>query len=365
MTELQSKPKPLPKTGDLAAIIRQEYLSKKVLIPLSRPELFDSNRSIWRALHVFYPIAEYLSPVEILNLTTIHRQLNNKETNNWIINRFKDNLYGLMRATGHSALVKEITMLPTPWPFVISGSIVLQALLSVKWDRFDIDIFGKRQGVDMIQSLLGDLSYQNFYERGDTNDHYIILHASENMQAIKDWYNCRREQHVSPLSTIQVIELKENIIQPAACVHSFDLDIVKNSWDGKLIRIHNCSSLIDKTALVSDNIVQILGAMGNVSGSLANPFKRLYELQKDRLLTIDLTKWNLSLSEDIIVNVFRKIFQRFLKYAKRGFTIKFDGKKSWRANDITVIINRLEKSRTNKQRSKLVQAIIKEHAKTY
>jgi hypothetical protein len=104
--------------------------------------------------------------------------------------------------------------------------------------------------------------------------------------------------------------------------------------------------------------------MGNVCSSLANPFKRLYELQKNRTLTIDLTKLNLSLSEDIIVNVFRKIFQRFLKYAKRGFTIRFDGK-SWRANDIIEIINRLEKSRTNKQRSKLVQAIIKEHAKAY
>jgi hypothetical protein len=269
-----------------------------------------------------------------------------------------------MRATGHSTLVKKLIQLPIPWPFVISGSIVLQALLSVKWERFDIDIFGKTLGVDLIQSLLEESSYQNFYVRGDTNDQYIIINASETLKAVKDWYNYQRNDHALPLSTVQVIELTENIIQPAACVHSFDLDIVKNSWDGKLIRINNCSSLLQKTANVSKHIGQLLAAMGNVCGSLANPFKRLYELQKNRTLTIDLTKWNLSLSEDIIVNVFRKIFHRFLKYTKRGFTIKFD-EKDWGTNNINLILNRLEKGRSNKQRAKLVTEIIKLYAKNY
>jgi hypothetical protein len=247
---------------------------------------------------------------------------------------------------------------------VISGSIALQALLSVKWDKFDIDIYGDEDGTSAIQTLLSNTGYQNFYVRGDTNDVYIQIQATQTLKSVKDWYNYQRNNHALPLSTVQVIELTENIIQPAACVHSFDLDIVKNSWDGKLIRINNCSSLLQKTANVSKHIGQLLAAMGNVCGSLANPFKRLYELQKNRTLTIDLTKWNLSLSEDIIVNVFRKIFHRFLKYTKRGFTIKFDGK-DWGTNNINLILSRLEKGRSNKQRAKLVNEIIKLYAKNY
>lgn len=366
MADLQNLPKPLSDSGEIATIIRREYLSRQVLIPFTRPELLDSHRSVWRALYVFYPIAEFLSPVEVLNLTSIHRQLINEETNSWIISRFKENLYGLMRASGHSALVKQLTILATPWPFVISGSIVLQALLSVKWDRFDIDIFGKIDGVDLIQSLLVESSYQNFYVRGDTTDRYIILHASQTLKAVKDWYNYQREreEHALPLSTVQVIELTDKIIAPAACVQSFDLNIVKNSWDGRRIRISNWSSLVQRRAKVSTHIERILAVMGNVCGSLANPFKRLYELQNDQILTIDLSVWNLSLSDDIIVSVFSKIFYRFLKYTKRGFTISCGGRE-WGEHDINVILNRLQRNRTNKQNAKLRSQILRVYDKNY
>jgi hypothetical protein len=278
-----------------------------------------------------------------------------------MIEQFKENLYGLMKTTGHSALVQHLTNTSKPWPFVISGSIVLQALLSVRWDNSDIDIYGKTDGVDVIQTYLSESSYQNFYVRGDTNDRYIILQATSSLKAVKDWYNYHREHNTLPTSTIQVIELSDHIMQPTACVHTFDLNIVKNSWNGKSLRIHNYSSLIQRTAVISDHIEQVLGAMGNLSGSLANSFKRLYELQKSCILSIDLTEWNLDLSEHIMVSLFTKIFTRFLKYARRGFIIKGAGR-IWEYRDINLMLVRLEKRKTLKQRSKLIREILRIHA---
>jgi hypothetical protein len=352
-------PHVLAKPARVAREIRQEYLANKVRIPLCRPELCYFQNSMWKAFHVLYPIAEFLSPVEILNLSHVHRTFKTPQTMNLMFRQFKDNLYGLMRDSGHSALVQHLTMTSAkPWPFVVSGSIVLQSLLSVRWDKFDIDIYGKTDGVNLIQKFLSESSYQNSYIRGDTHDQYIVLQATDSLKAVKDWYNYQSEQNTLPLSIVQIIELSDHITQPAACVHSFDLDIVKNSWNGKSLRIFDCLSLVQKTAKIADYIEQILGAMGNLSGSLANSFRRLYNLQKSRLLSIDLTLWNLSLSDDITSSVFTKIVSRFLKYAKRGFIIK-GARKIWTLHDIIMILHRLGKSRTNMQRLNLISEILK------
>ena len=351
----------LAQPGKIAREIRQEYLADKVCIPKCRPELCQFQSSFWKVFYVFYPVAEFLSPVEILNLSTVHRYLRTPVTVHFMIRQFKENLYGLMKATGHSALVQHLTATAKPWPFVVSGSIVLQALLSVRWDKYDIDIYGKADGVNVIQTYLSESSYQNFYVRGDTNDRYIILQATNSLKAVKDWYNYQREHNTLPTSTVQVIELTDDIMEPAACVHSFDLNIVKNSWNGRSLQIHDCSSLIQRTAVISDHIEQVLGAMGNLSGSLANSFRRLYELQKSNILSIDLTEWNLNLSDDIMVSLFTKLFSRFLKYARRGFTIKGAGR-IWEFRDINLVLARLEKRKTSKQRSKLIREILRVHS---
>ena len=358
MSAISKVPKPLLISGPIAEEIRRIYLAKQVLTSPTQTELSDTLTSVFKSLDVFYPIAEYLSPVEVINLTKVHKRLRNKQTNRWIIDRFRENLYELMIESGHRPLTIRLKELQTPWPFVISGSIALQALLAVKWDKFDIDIYVKANGVKTIQTLLRSTGYKNFYERGDTNDFYIQVQATQTLKSVKDWYNYVPDENEPPRSTVQVIELVGKVKTPGACVDSFDIDIVKNSWNGHTISVNNCSSILQRTAIVSPHIEEILGTMGSLTGSLVKPFTRLYALQGKRILTIDLNKWNLSYSDDIIVGIYTKIFIRFRKYVQRGFIIHCNGKK-WGRRQIDNVIDRLFTERTSHQRLKLVHEVLK------
>jgi len=354
MISTQNTIKPLQKTGPVADEIKRTYLATRQ----SEEHELVKESTVLKCFYVFYPIAEFLSPIEVMNLTKVHSHLDTKETTKWFIDRFKDNLYELMNNSGHRTLATNLKVLTKPWPFVISGSIALQALLSVKWDKFDIDIYGDEDGTSAIQTLLSNTGYQNFYVRGDTNDVYIQIQATQTLKSVKDWYNYIPNVNEYPRSTVQVIELLNTVQNPANCVDSFDLNIVKNSWNGQTVSINNSTTLIKRIATVSPHIAEILGTMGTLTGSLVKPFNRLYALQTNRILTINLNSWNLNHSDSIVVAIFAKIFNRFRKYAHRGFVIQCNGK-TWGKTQINNILNRLYSERTTYQRSKLVKEILK------
>jgi hypothetical protein len=328
--------------GKIAREIRDVYIANQVVIQTTPNERIISETSGMKCFILFYPIAEFLSPVEVIKLSTIHRHLNqDHRVKRWIMYKFTNNLYELMNSIGHSALANTLRKYKHPWPFVISGSIVLQALLSDQWQIFDIDIYGIPDKIDTIERLLLDAGYQNFNVRADTMEPYIALMATKTIKSVKDWYNYLPLVNEQARSTVQVIELNDNNIDARRCVDAFDLDIVKNTWDGETLCINNFNSISNMTADVSPHIDHVIGAMGNACGFVTS-LVRLYELKQKGVLSIDLKSIQLSRLPIYVESVFDRIFRRFLKYAKRGFIIR-TSLKDWTIREITVIINRLGK----------------------
>ena len=331
------------KPGPVAKEIRDVYNANQIeMQSKSNDQILYSESSGMKSLILFYPIAEFLSPVEVIKLLTIHRHINqDRRVKSWIIYRFKNNLYELMNVSGHSALARNLKEYKHPWPFVISGSIVLQALLSDQWENYDIDIYGIPNSIGAIEILLVDAGYQNFNVRADTIEPYIALMASKAIKSVKDFYNYSPVVNEQARSTVQVIELDDNNIDARFCVDAFDLDIVKNTWDGETLRINNFNSISNMTACVSPHIEHVIGAMGNACGFVSS-LVRLYELKQKGVLSIDLKSIQLSRLPIYVESVFDRIFRRFLKYAKRGFIIR-TSLKDWTIREIAVIMNRLGK----------------------
>ena len=329
--------------GKVAREIRDQYIVNQALVMQSTSnEQMSSEISGMKALILFYPIAEFLSPIEVLKLSTVHRNLKEDlRVKRWIMYKFKNNLYELMNSIGHSALANTLRKYKHPWPFVISGSIVLQALLSDQWENYDIDIYGIPDSIGTTERLLLNAGYENFNVRADTIEPYIALMATKTIKSVKDWYNYNPLINEQARSTVQVIELNDNNIDARRCVDAFDLDIVKNTWDGETLCINNFNSISNMTADVSPHIDHVLGAMGNACGFVTS-LVRLYELEQKGVLSIDLKNIKLSRLPIYVESVFDRIFRRFLKYAKRGFIIR-TSLKDWTIREITVIINRLGK----------------------
>ena len=129
--------------GPVAKQLRLNYLTNKVKIQQSQAiaRTHGNSTALWECLYTFYPIAEFLSPIEIIGLAYLHKNFKlDKRMKEWYTSLFEMNVEDLMVAKGHPLLTGLLTTIPKPWPFVISGSIVLQALLSETWESYDIDI---------------------------------------------------------------------------------------------------------------------------------------------------------------------------------------------------------------------------------
>ena len=352
----------LVKVGPIARQIKRDYLRSQVIIHRRLQAIertHDNSTALWECLYTFYPIAEFLSPIEIIGLAYLHKNFKlDKRMKEWYTSLFEMNVEDLMVAKGHPLLTGLLTTIPKPWPFVISGSIVLQALLSETWESYDIDIYGRRDGLLELQGLLRENSYLSHYNP-ETEDRYIQLEALNSIKEVIDWYNlvCQvSSKLVIHACIIQIIELTDHIEDASDCVKAFDLSVVKNSWNGTSILIDDYKSLLSKTSNVSEHIELIVDAMGNGCGSFAGAFERIYQLQRQAVLSINLDRMNLEFSHAAVVSFFDKIISRFLKYARRGFVIKSMGK-IWEINDMNLVLTRLRKSPTTKKRWALFNQI--------
>jgi hypothetical protein len=308
-------------------------------------------------LYTFYPIAEFLSPIEVIGLAYLHKDFKlDKKMKKWCTMAFVKNMENLMTEKGHPMLAEQLSTIPRPWPFVISGSLVLQALLSETWVSYDIDIYAKTDGLREVENLLRENCYVSFFNP-NTVDCYIQLETTKSMKKVMDWHNLSRNV-IDRACTIQIIELNDHIECASDCVKDFDLSVVKNSWNGKTIYVDDYTSLLTRISNVSEHIELIVDAIGNGCGSFAGAFDRIHELQSKAVLSINIERMNLELSHAAVTWFFEKIFLRFLKYARRGFAIQSKGR-IWEIANISVILSRLRKSPTTKKRWALFNQIRK------
>jgi hypothetical protein len=347
-------------TGPLARQTKIDYLRRQVKIQRSEAvaRTHDVSSALWECLHTFYPIAEFLAPIEVIGLAKLHKNFKlDKRMIEWYKWQFEKNIYDLMKSKGHPIIAQLMSTIPRPWPFVISGSIVLQALLSEKWESYDIDVYGNSDGLNELEKILRDNCYVCLLNP-DSEDQYIQLEAAKLIKKVTDWHNYVRtssNNYMVPCC-VQIIELRDLIKNPADCVNSFDLSVVKNSWNGTDIFINDYESLLSRTAIVSEHIEFIVGAMGNGCGSFAGAFERLYQLQRNAILSIKFDRMNLNSSHAAVVSLFDRIFSRFLKYSKRGFLIH-SIKRNWNLRDINTILDRLRRSPSAKKRWALFRQV--------
>jgi len=349
------------KPGLLAQEMKIEYLCKQVRI--NRSNAFartdDNSTALWEILYTFYPIAEFLAPIEVIGLAYLHKKFKlDKRMKKWYTMVFEMNMKDLLTAKGHPLLADQLNTIPKPWPFVISGSAVLQALLSESWPSYDIDIYGRTEAIIEVEKLLRENRYVSFYNP-NTEDRYIQLEATKSIKRVMDWHNLERKMNNNSLDRpciVQIIELRDHIDYASDCVKYFDLSVVKNSWNGKSIYVDEYKSLVTKTSNISEHIEIIINAMGNGCGSFAGAFNRIHQLQGKAVLTINLERMNIEYSYDAVTCFFHKIFIRFLKYARRGFIIQSKGK-IWDIQNIELILSRLRKSPTTKKKWALFNQI--------
>lgn len=140
---------------------------------------------------------------------------------------------------------------------VVSGSSVIQAILSENWINSDLDIYINPDDLEAIRKKLTDSGYfENVPEENNRGLPY------GNMKVVKFYKyrdieaNCN-VKYFDAGERVRDRVLKIDIVMTDIpiddFVNNFDLDICRNSFDGTTLKIGNIDSVLNKTAKYSDN----------------------------------------------------------------------------------------------------------------
>jgi len=331
--------------GPIARDIRDAYLLSIKMFP----SLNVRKISIDTLLPIIRFVTDNLSPIDLINWSiscrVFHSDLGLRRS---IFYSFNHNLRLLLVQGGHSTFSSYLGKVLQPHVCVLSGSIVLQAILGVRWEGSDVDFYcvhkhDIRRPIEFpfLYTVLDAIGYTcSSYEMDVENSYYYLTSAANNIDLIHDFV-----QDSIGSTKIQVIDMKTSVV-PETCVENFDLDIVQNIFDGKVLHIKSIMSITRRLAVVHPGTRKVAHTIGKATGSLVNVFKRLLKLHIDGLIHINLENWNPFAVRHRIKSIFIRMFTRFEKYTTRGFLVD-DGKNVWGRDNISVVIRRLRKN-TNK-----------------
>jgi len=321
-------------------------------IKLAYSKLFKATKkTIFILLPIVQFITDNLSPIDLINWTfTCHQFHSNRYIQRSIITRFKQNLVSLLFQSGHFHVGQNLSYLLHPGLCVLSGSIVLQAILGVRWIGSDVDFYQLNTNPSTTVSTVYKAQVQVFLTScGYTetsfvinldDSYYYFMSAANNIEIVNDYVlesvnSCK----------VQVILMNPGIL-PESCVNHFDLDIVQNWYDGRVLHINSTLSITRRIAHVHPATEIVVHTIGKGTGSLVNIFLRLKQIHNDGLIHLNLENWNPFTAAQTLKSLFLRIFTRFEKYISRGFNIA-DGKNVWvrdrnsKGCDIGVLMKRL------------------------
>jgi len=322
--------------GPIAKEIRHNYfLSTDLQIRVSL------KFCIIELLPVIRYISDYLSPIDLINLTkTCHTIHSDKGLYESILPSFYCNLIDLLNEGGHYDVSTYLPKLLVPGLSVLSGSIVLQAILGVRWENSDVDFYchSGLHGV-VVHQFLEFFCYSRITHEAALEDSYFSLMSSTNhILHVHDYFGNWKTSS----SKIQVIDLCRSY--PAeSCVEHFDLDIVQNWFNGKQLFIQSTMSITKKIAIVQHDTQLVSQTIGRATGSLVNVFLRLQKLHDDGLIYIGIQNWNPENAGRILKSVFLRIFSRYKKYISRGFYVD-DKKYLWDGDNVEIMFRRLRRN---------------------
>ena len=247
----------------------------------------------------------FLNPIESIMFSQTNKQFHNCSLiRKGTITTFKRNLQRILRRYGYatldSVLEKGIG--------VLSGSVVLQAILGEEWGGSDIDLYTTFEGSAELSNKLTELGYFQFLTSGDTDD-YIFnpIYGDTNFQGSKlsslsEW-GCKKTNGVTaghgnapPLrhtKDLQMLVLDESVPTAEEAIIDFDWDIVMNTWDGTTLHV---------TAPIA------------VATRVANAVENGYEVLIKKYKKIDDCT-------SVTCFAYRKMLRRMAKYSDRGFKI--------------------------------------------
>lgn len=328
--------------GPIARDIREAYLlSQKTF-----QSLIVIKISFYTLLPIIRFITDNLSPIDLINCSiSCHTFHANLEIRRSIFPSFYHNLCVLLEQGGHSTISKYLYKLLHPSVCVLSGSIVLQAILGVRWDGSDVDFYcihrsdaRRPVNVPFLHAVLDAIGYtETSYEIDLDNSYYYLTSAANNIDIIHDFV-----QGSGSLSKVQVIDMKSAVL-PETCIQNFDLDIVQNLFDGKVLHIKSIMSITRRIAVVHPGTQIVTHTIGRATGSLVKVLLRLRRLHVDGVIHLSTENWNPLSLERRLKSIFLRIFSRFEKYILRGFFVD-DGKNLWTFDNIAVVKKRLRKN---------------------
>jgi len=332
--------------GPIAKDIRRIFLSNQYQC------LVHKVLNLCLLLPIIHFVADYLSPIDLINLSIVSLEFNsNKELKRSILPSFRRNLFGLLVDGGHSEIINELYKLLSPRSCILSGSIVLQAILGVCWMNSDVDIYCLNRIPFSAHYLLLAKGYEGTNHTMDLDESYYFLMGSVmHIHHVHDYFS--RSNRFA--SKIQVIDMNPNV-SAESCVDHFDLDIVQNYFNGEKLFIKSIASLTSKVGKVQRCTRCVTRTIGKASGSLVNVLKRLLALHNDGVIQINLENWYPLEAEKTLKSIFIRIFSRFEKYIQRGFVIE-DRDNIWTSVEIGIILARLRRN-NKKMRADLINFI--------
>ena len=322
-----------------------------VLIDIFRyPELFDKINSY------------LLSPIALIAL----RQMN-KDFLQFppvqkaaFMSLFRRNLAHLLSSCGYTELTRPsedgYESVLRPGKCILSGSVVLQAILGEEWVGSDIDMYVTAGDVLRVRrKLFRKMGYQySMWPKDNDKPHEFIdgfgyffskvgslLHSLEIWEsteakapawlaaALPSYYPANGPDTPWPrripgqsASALQMIVLKDTVARAEDVLHTFDLDIVMNTWDGQTLRMGSVDALMTRVTQGSEYVRSMTAAFGNVSDPTDDKFLRLCELEDRDLVKINREGgWEPGTYKQGVKKVFRTLFGRLYKYSMRGFVI--------------------------------------------
>ena len=249
-------------------------------------------------------IYSYLKPNNLIMMSKINKQFHKCSIlRKAIIDMFKSNLNRILRCCGYVALDSVLER----GKCVLSGSVILQAILGEEWWDSDIDLYSTFASSSEVLEKLAELGYFQFLTAGDTND-YIFnptfgptnFHGSK-LSTLSEWGSTETKTGVwkvsgsSPVrrpAVLQMLVLNESVLTAEEAIIDFDWDIVMNTWDGKTLHVTAPTAVATKVTNAVENGYEIL--------------VKKYEIDNRNTETRYL--WN-------------KMLKRMNKYSHRGFKI--------------------------------------------
>ena len=254
---------------------------------------------------LFDVLIGFLQPIDIIMSRNVNKKIHREISSNFVLSSFRRNLAKLVSNCGYSGLVQRDNDVLRPGKSILSGSIVLQAVLGEEWVGSDIDLYATFDYITRVRSkFYHDMGfmYAAWPDDNDVDDQccdYLISKIGSVLESVEVWKSTEAKEpswktasdglnkahgycNLSQKSagSLQVMALKADVGMAEEAIRGFDLDIVMNTFDGTTLFITNPFSIASRVAHTSEYVHMMSQALGDVADPSVDKMDRLDNLSE-------------------------------------------------------------------------------------